>query len=86
MAHPMVADAIDMLEELVGYGLDGLEVYYPDHTAAETKRLIEKARRYRLVVTGGSDFHGRQGRSGHVGSEPVGPELLEALKVRASTK
>lgn len=86
MAHPMVADAIDLLEELVGYGLDGLEAYYPDHTAADTKRLIEKARRHRLVVTGGSDFHGRQGRPGHVGSEPVGIELLEALKKRVGTK
>ncbi|MFH1686063.1 MAG: PHP domain-containing protein [bacterium] len=86
MAHPLVGDAINLLDELVGYGLDGLEAYYPDHSAADTKQLIEQARRCRLLVTGGSDFHGRQGRAGHVGSEPVGLELLEALRARAGMK
>src|SRR5438034_4254098 len=39
--------------------LEGLEVYYPDHTPAMVIRYLEIARRLRLLVAGGTDFHGR---------------------------
>jgi len=46
------------LRELVEYGLDGIEVYYPAHSARVEKRLMELAVKYKLVMTGGSDYHG----------------------------
>ncbi len=53
-------------EELSGYvarlkafGLSGIEAYYTDHTPEFTAFCLELARRYNLVPTGGSDFHGR---------------------------
>jgi predicted metal-dependent phosphoesterase TrpH len=39
-------------------GLDGLEVHYPRHSKAETRRFLELAGRHDLLVTGGSDDHG----------------------------
>ncbi len=39
-------------------GIEGVEVYYPEHTAAQTRLFIELARRHGLLMTGGSDFHG----------------------------
>lgn len=68
-------------------GLDGLECYYSQHTAAETERYLRIASRCGLLVTAGSDFHGvskpdvplgvvYNGRGGE-------PALLAALKVRA---
>jgi predicted metal-dependent phosphoesterase TrpH len=63
LAHPGVTleAAIDLdrlLADLVTMGLGGVEVYYPDHDAVQTTRLAAAARRYGLLMTGGSDFHG----------------------------
>lgn len=64
LAHPVrlkLKDEAD-LERLVGecvqQGLDGLEVYYSDHSPLLTHQLLELARRFDLLVFGGSDFHG----------------------------
>ena len=38
-------------------GLVGLEVFYPTHSASQTAYFREKASRYGLVMTAGSDFH-----------------------------
>jgi predicted metal-dependent phosphoesterase TrpH len=48
----------DVVRTLVEAGLDGIECFYTDHTPEETAQYLELARRYGLIVTGGSDFHG----------------------------
>ena len=48
----------DLLRELTSCGLEGLEVYYPEHTASQTRRYKAMAQRHGLVETGGTDFHG----------------------------
>lgn len=48
----------DLLAELKSYGLQGLEVYYPEHSENQTREYHDLARRYGLVATGGTDFHG----------------------------
>ncbi len=47
-----------IVTSLVDHGLQGLEVYYPKHTAEQTAVYLKIARRLGLAVTGGSDFHG----------------------------
>jgi hypothetical protein len=39
-------------------GLQGIEVYYSDHDAAQTRQYETLARICGLIPTGGSDFHG----------------------------
>lgn len=39
-------------------GLDGLEVIHPFHTSEHSHQFQQLAAEYRLVVTGGSDWHG----------------------------
>lgn len=68
------------LPELVEAGLAGLEVYYPRYTQAMTATLIALARRYGLLVTGGSDFHGDGNAGAPLGSIYVPPRCLAALK------
>ena len=53
-----------VVAELAGYGLDGLEIYYPAHSADMRATLHFLAGKYQLVATGGSDYHGdnRPGR------------------------
>jgi len=47
----------ELIEELVSYGLDGLEIYIPDVTKKEIKFGLKMAKRYQLKLSGGSDFH-----------------------------
>lgn len=63
LAHPVTADPSlqiisSILAELKTLGLDGLEVYYPTHSAPARKKLTALAKKYDLLITGGSDFHG----------------------------
>jgi hypothetical protein len=47
------------LQHMQAMGLDGLEVYYPEHTAEQTRLYASLAQAMNLVLSGGSDFHGR---------------------------
>ncbi len=42
------------------YGLSGIEAYYPSHSVMFTGLLKELAGRFELVLTGGTDYHGRK--------------------------
>ena len=46
------------VEQLVRYGLKGVETYYSEHSKADIEHALQWARRWDLAVTGGSDFHG----------------------------
>ncbi|MDF1544497.1 MAG: PHP domain-containing protein [bacterium] len=83
MAHPMLDKNDRYIEELVGAGLDGIEAYHPYHRPAQRNRLIETARRLGLLVSGGSDYHGREGRFGDIGSQKVPRECLTEIKNRS---
>lgn len=47
-----------MISDLTEMGLMGLEVYYSSHHVSDSSRLREISRRFNLLPTGGSDFHG----------------------------
>ena len=62
LAHPglLPEDKIDpLIQKLIGMGLDGIEAYYPRHSTAQTGFLMDIAKKNNLVITGGTDFHGR---------------------------
>ncbi|BCV21173.1 PHP domain-containing protein [Moorella sp. Hama-1] len=61
LAHPGLSRVDDLIPGLVAAGLQGLEVYYPYHDAAAIAHYRRIAVTYNLVITGGSDFHGRPG-------------------------
>ncbi len=93
LAHPAQIDySLKILPELVGelvtYGLDGLEVYYPTHSAKITKKLRKICSDHDLVMTGGSDYHGdiREGTSLAGGKLRIPFELVEAMKRRLAEK
>lgn len=65
LAHPLLSVGVDkagglegFVERLVGFGLDGLEVWHPSQNPGQTRRIKRIARRFGLVESGGSDFHG----------------------------
>ena len=58
LAHPLVNNAIDILDDLIEYGIDGIEVFHPSADEAEQAELKKIAAKNKLLSTGGSDFHG----------------------------
>ncbi len=59
LAHPLTIDNPEtMMIELKTSGLVGFEAYYDGYTTEETNGLVRLADRYRLIATGGSDYHG----------------------------
>lgn len=83
IAHPGLYNNDSLVEELVRYGVQGIEVFHSDHGPEEEQRYGQLAADFNLIVTGGSDFHGsRQGVvfHGEVGSRTVNANVLKQLQ------
>lgn len=85
LAHPALGDMFRHLEHLVPLGLDGIEAHHYSHKPEDTKKAKQAARQYDLLLSGGTDFHGRGMREAPLGSIQVPPEYLERMKERALT-
>lgn len=97
LAHPRSPGyevPYEAIEELAGAGLGGIEVFHFDHDGAERERLAELATSLSLVMTGGSDDHGRYAPSGALpdggehglGGETTPPEQYERLLAMAGAE
>lgn len=58
LAHPGLIRDRDIINEVIQMGIEGLEVFYPEHTPKEIGGFLEICQKNKLLVTGGSDFHG----------------------------
>lgn len=59
LAHPGADDVTPArISALAASGLDAIEVFHTDHDAAMTERYAALAGELKLLMTGGSDFHG----------------------------
>jgi predicted metal-dependent phosphoesterase TrpH len=72
-AHPGDGGRRERLEPLVAAGLDGLEIRHPSHSAEDVKRFQALTDFFKLVPSGGSDWHGA----------PDGPRRLGIMNVPA---
>jgi predicted metal-dependent phosphoesterase TrpH len=72
LAHPGWGFQDATLPDLVAGGLDGIEVYYPDHAPHQVEHYAALAARCGLLVTGGTDFHG----SGLATRVPLGSQYV----------
>lgn len=84
LAHPR--DVTNYIEPLVKVGLIGLEALYSAYDETTRADLVRWAKRYDLIVTGGSDFHGlnRLASFGDLGDVTVPLQAVEQLRVRAA--
>ncbi|MBD2459828.1 PHP domain-containing protein [Oscillatoria sp. FACHB-1407] len=60
-AHPYLyrgGEIEEVLLELIEAGLQGVEVYHPNHTPSQRQTLEKWCQQYGLLMTGGSDYHG----------------------------
>ena len=59
LAHPSVYKSMPLARELIAAGrLDGVEIDHPRNTPEDREELLRLAPAKRLIVTGGTDFHG----------------------------
>lgn len=80
LAHPSGYKNMELIPELLGSGLDGLEAWHPSHDEASVKLIISEATKYSLILTGGSDFHGMyEGKPNPLGCCYTSREWLELL-------
>lgn len=61
LAHPAVYDNFDEIEKYIGMGLDGIEVWCPSATDEIIEKISGICKKNKLLLTGGSDFHGIYG-------------------------
>ena len=48
----------EALDNIIDYGLDGIECYYSTFTKEQTDYLVNICKQRNLFMSGGSDFHG----------------------------
>lgn len=87
-AHPFAQSRGRIVDESViaqmaDAGLVGIEAHHPDHTPAQTRRALDAARRFGLLVTGSSDYHG-DGKPNRLAEQTTSPEVLGQILGLAS--
>ena len=65
--YPVIAHPLRFLQQntlrplidgLMQFGLEGIEAYYSTHDKQVSNELKSLAKRYKLIATGGTDYHG----------------------------
>lgn len=94
LAHPVqlrkenFAQLEGEIKNLVDFGLGGIEVIHSDHRDSLIAELQDVAKRFNLLSTGGSDFHGSNKphiQLGMAGSRKIPREYFDRLRAaRAS--
>ena len=93
LAHPaygsgdelILGEEMDMrLRHLIPYGLAGIEAFYSGFTGTLTNSMLSFARKFGLMVTAGSDYHGQNkmivfGDTGLDQSDEIPEELQRFL-------
>lgn len=89
LAHPLLynlseKEIRDLLTELKGYGLMGVEVKYSTYSQQDEAFAMRLAKEFELLPSGGSDFHGTNkptiSLGTGMGNLAVPEEYLEAIR------
>lgn len=86
LAHPVQLGVDDatlehVVSKLAALGLVGIEVSHPDHDVEDIRVFRQLSRRFNLVPTGGSDYHGSS-KSIRLGSQRVDMRVIDELRER----
>ena len=57
IAHPKLIKNDKIVTDIIKKGIDGIEVYHPEHNTNDQKKFLQIAKEYNLIITAGSDFH-----------------------------
>ena len=76
----------DIIRKYIELGIDGIELYNSIHTLKDVKRYIEIAKKYDLVTTGGSDFHGSSHPERLIGLTTTKQKILKLNQINFCSK
>ena len=79
IAHPGQLKSYELIEELVDKGLVGIEKYHVSHSKEDENKIDELAKKYNLLITGGSDFHGDYSKKRVLGCRISPQESVEYI-------
>ncbi len=79
LAHPAMLKR-NVVDDLVSYGLAGIEAYHSYHSNQITDYYIYLAKKKNLLITGGSDFHGFENSKRVLGNVRLPYKYIEELK------
>ena len=85
LAHPKLITLNDevlnkLILKLKEYGLDALEAQYSSFSKIEKQKYKRLAKKYGLLITGGSDFHGYNREGVDLGDAGLEYSQLERIK------
>lgn len=70
----------NLIKDFKFYGLKGIEVYHPSHSREQTNSFYNLCKKYKLSITGGSDYHGKDCYNENlIGSYGINEALLNKL-------
>lgn len=69
----------NIIKEMKCFGLKGIEVYHPSHSSKDITTFYNLAVKHKLLITGGSDFHGKEGINEILGIQGISEKLLDKL-------
>jgi len=84
-AHPGAPVEEARLRQLLEQGVEGIEVYSPMHAEETCAGWLGLARKYALLVSGGSDFHGNRAGPQPLGAAGLSAEEFEELCQQAES-
>jgi len=74
--HPERKTFSSYIELLCSHGLHGVEAFNPKLKLVDTDRLLQATRKYHLLVTGGSDWHGLES------DKPLGNFSIDSEEIK----
>lgn len=89
LAHPGLTRKDELIPSLVEGGLQGIEVYYPASASSvignppQVEKYLKIAKKYGLLVTGGSDFHGERKPEISLGEVTIPNSLVRLIRDKA---
>jgi predicted metal-dependent phosphoesterase TrpH len=83
LAHPgriyRSIEVENIVRKLKCHGLKGIEVYHPSHTKDQINDFYNLSKKYKLLITGGSDFHEAKSGACTLGSQGISELLLDKI-------
>lgn len=84
LAHPSLLDRQSIIPKLVKEGIEGIEAFYSKVTPDVAEHYCQVAKKYGLLVTGGSDCHQSETDDFLLGTVKLDYEHVEKLKEAAA--
>ncbi|HNX28994.1 MAG TPA: PHP domain-containing protein [Syntrophomonadaceae bacterium] len=82
LAHPGLIKNQLLIDQVIAAGIEGIEIYYPEHKPEQIEKYIALALRHNLLITGGSDYHGLSGEkvASQLGCCGISAEQMQKIR------